>query len=163
MAGRETPKRKDAARLADVLRLADGLGFQARVVSARANQLFHDLTGQDAITPRQYGALLVLHQRGPLTLTELAGAIRVDRSTLTEMARRLERDRLVTRTGNGQDRRSVTLALSPEGAAAVVRLSPGAARVQEALLAPLDVAERRQLLRWIKLIAGGDADGEGRR
>ena len=142
-------------RLADSLRLCDGLGFQARVISARANQLFQDLTGQAAITPGQYAALLTLHQKGALTLTELAAAIRVDRSTLTEMVRRLVRAGLITRTGNGADRRSAVVALSPDGQEAVLRLTPGAAEVQNVLLATLGPAERRQLMGWIKAIAAG--------
>jgi DNA-binding MarR family transcriptional regulator len=135
------------------LKLHDGVGFQARVVSARANQLFEDLTRQTAITARQYGALLTLHQKSAMTLTELAAEIFVDRSTLTEMVRRLVREGLVSRNGNGEDRRSVVVALTAEGEAAVIRLTPGAAQVQDVLLAPLTQAERRQLLRWMKLIA----------
>ena len=158
VASHRTTGDDDAARLANGVRLCDGLGFQARVVSARANGLFHELTGQDDITPRQFGALLTLHQHGPMTLTELAQAISVDRSTLTEMVRRLQRDRLITRAGNGRDRRSAVVALSPEGAAAVLRLTPGAVRVQEVLLARLAPDERRQLLRWVKMIASA---GEG--
>lgn len=153
MAEQRTPADKGAARLAAGIRLRDGIGFQARVIGNRANGLFHHLTQQDAITPRQYGALLVLHGRGALTLSELADAISVDRSTLTEMARRMERDGLITRQGNGRDRRSAVVALSPAGEAAVLRLTPGAARVQDVLLARLTVAERRQLMQWLKLIA----------
>ena len=145
--------RNRTARHADALRLRDGLGFQARVISARANQLFQDLTGQATITPGQYAALLTLHQKGPLTLTELASAISVDRSTLTEMVRRLVRAALIVRTGNGADRRSAVVSLSPEGQAAVLRLTPGVAKVQDVLLATLGQAERRQLMRWIKAIA----------
>ena len=145
--------RNRTARLANALRLRDGLGFQARVISARANQLFLDLTGQAAITPGQYAALLTLHQDGALTLTELASAISVDRSTLTAMVRRLERAMLIVRVGNGADRRSAVVSLSPEGQAAVQRLTPGAAKVQEVLLAALGQAERRQLMSWIRAIA----------
>ncbi len=144
---------RGAVRLAAALKLHGGVGFQARVVSARANQLFEDLTRQTAITARQYGALLTLHQKGPMNLTELAAEICVDRSTLTEMVRRLVREGLITRAGNGDDRRSVLVALTAAGEAAVMRLTPGAAQVQDVLLAPLTSAERRQLLRWIKLIA----------
>jgi len=142
-------------RLARALRLRDGLGFLARVVAARANQAFEEQTGQSAITARQYGALLTLHQRGELTLTELAARISVDRSTLTEMVRRMVRDGLVARADNGRDRRSAVVALTRAGEAAVAQLTPGAARVQEVLMARLSAPERRQMLRWMKLIAEG--------
>ena len=144
-------------RTARTLQLRDGLGFLARVVSARANQVFERLTDQDEITPRQFGALLTLHQRGPLTLSELAAQISVDRSTLTEMVRRMVRDGLVTRAGHGQDRRSAVVSLTPEGDAALARLTPGAAGVQDALLGRLSPADRRQLLKWMKLIAEEEA------
>lgn len=155
---RKDEETRDPQRLARALRLRDGLGFLARVVTARANQLFEDLTGQDKITARQYGVLLTLHQRDRLTLTELAAHISVDRSTLTEMVRRLVRDGLVVRSDNGNDRRSAMVTLSSQGEAAVARLTPGAAKVQSVLMARLDLTERRQLLRWMKLMA--EADGE---
>jgi len=144
----------DAARLARAIRLQDGMGFLARVLTARANQLFEELTGQSDITARQYGALLTLHQESQVTLTELAQHISVDRSTLTEMIRRLLRAGLVARSDHGSDRRSVLVALTPAGEAAVVSLTPGAAQVQEALMARLAPAERRQMLRWMKMITG---------
>lgn len=148
----------DSQRLARKLRLRDGLGFLARVVSAQANQLFEDLTRQKTITARQYGALLTLHQHGPLTLTDLAVHISVDRSTLTDMVQRMVRDGLIRKSYNDNDRRSSIVVLTADGAAAVARLTPGAAKVQDVLMAPLAPAERRQMLRWMKLIIDANED-----
>ena len=75
--------------LADSINLEHGAGFLLRVASARANALFEDLTGQSEITPQQYGTLLILHQRGTLTPSELADAIHTDRSTTGEIVRRM--------------------------------------------------------------------------
>ncbi len=147
-------------QLAATLRLVDGLAFQARVLNARASQIFETLTGQNAITPRQYGALLTLYQNGPMTLSSLAAAISVDRSTLTEMVRRLLREDQITRTENGCDRRSSLVGLTREGRESVIRLTPGAAQVQDVLLTSLSKSERRQLMHWIKAIAvGGESAG----
>lgn len=146
-------KQRTPEQLAARLKLADGAGFLLRVMSARATAAYEAATGQDEITPRQFGALLTLHQQGTLTLTELATAIAVDRSTLTEMVRRMVANGLVRRRGNGEDRRSSVLSLTPKGEAAVLRLVEGAAAVQAALLAPIPPAERRQFLRNLKLAA----------
>jgi DNA-binding MarR family transcriptional regulator len=139
---------------ARTLKLGDGLGFMVRLISTRANLLYQELTGQDEITPRQFGALLTLYQHGTLTLTELASHISVDRSTLTEMVRRMVREKLIVKSDNGEDRRSAIVSLTPEGEAALLRLVPGAAELQRALLAPIPPSERRQFLRWVKLVAG---------
>lgn len=142
-------------QLAARLRLDDGVGFLVRVLGTRATALYEELTGQAEVTPRQFGALLTLHQRGALTLTQLAEAIRVDRSTLGEMVRRMEAHGLVRRRDNGADRRSAVISLAPKGEAAVQRLVAGAAALQSALLAPLPASERAAFQRALKRVALG--------
>jgi DNA-binding MarR family transcriptional regulator len=147
-AARRTPE-----ALAARLRLADGAGFLVRVLGTRATALYEELTGQAEITPRQFGALLTLHQQGPLTLTQLAQEICVDRSTLGEMVRRMARNGLVRRRDNGEDRRSAVVSLNPKGETAVLRLVEGAAAVQAVLLAPIPPEQRQEFLRCLKLVA----------
>ena len=151
-------KNGEARFTADTLKLDDGLGFLVRLVHARANLLFAELTGQTQITPRQFGVLLTLHQRGSLTLTDLALAIRIDRSTLSEMVRRMNMIGFLDKSDNGSDGRSFMVRLTPNGLAAVNRLIPGAARLQGALLGRIPRDERRRLLHWMKLIAAGDGE-----
>ena len=152
-----SPELLEAEKVARRLRLDDGLGFMVRVLSTRANLLYHELTGQDGITPRQFGALLTLYQQGSLTLTDLAERIRTDRSTLSEMVRRMADRGLVTKAGNGDDARSAKVSLTSSGKAALMRLVPGAAELQKALLAPLSTADRRQFLHCMKQVT--DASG----
>ena len=60
------PAPEDLARR---LKLDKGLGFLVRLLDTRATALYERLTGQNEITPRQFGVLLTLHQQGTLTLT----------------------------------------------------------------------------------------------
>ena len=92
---------KSPDEIAGNLKLDKGLGFLVRLLDTRVHLLYEQLTGQNEITPRQFGVLLTLYQQGTLTLTELAGHIRVDRSTLGEMINRMAERSLITKRNNG--------------------------------------------------------------
>lgn len=144
---------KDAEEIARTLKLEKGLGFLVRLLDTRVHLLYEQLTAQNDITPRQFGVLLTLHQQGTLTLTELAGHIRVDRSTLGEMINRMVERSLISKRNNGSDRRSAEVLLAPAGKTTLLAIVNGAAQLQGALLAPLPAEERAHFMRCIKLIA----------
>jgi DNA-binding MarR family transcriptional regulator len=146
-------RRRPAPDIARSLKLDHGLGFLVRLLETRATVLYEQLTGQSEITPRQFGAMLTLHQRGPMTLTELASHIRVDRSTLGEMINRMTDRGLIKKESNHADRRSATVTLARPGEQALLRLVSGAAQLQEELLAPLAPEDRTHFLRCMKLVA----------
>ena len=141
--------------LADSINLEHGAGFLLRVASARANALFEQLTGQNEITPQQYGTLLILHQRGTLTPSELADAIHTDRSTTGEIVRRMVDRELVKLDKNGTDGRSKKVSISAAGEAALRRLAPGGVGVQDALLAEVPPKHRAAFMQYLTLIAFG--------
>lgn len=142
-----------ADEIARRLKLDKGLGFLVRLLDTRVHLLYEQLTGQNDITPRQFGVLLTLHQQGTLTLTELAKHIRVDRSTLGEMINRMAERSLITKRNNGSDRRSAEVLLAPPGKAVLFEIVSGAAQLQGALLAPLPAEDRAHFMRCMKLIA----------
>src|SRR6266851_3419721 len=144
------PPRSDvrsADEIARTLKLDKGLGFLVRLLDTRVHLLYEQLTGQNDITPRQFGVLLTLYQKGTLTLTELAGNIRVDRSTLGEMINRMAERSLVSKRSNGTDRRSAEVQLAPVGKAVLLEIVAGAAQLQTALLAPLAAEDRTHFMR----------------
>ena len=135
------------------LRLDKGLGFLVRLLDTRFKILYEQLTTQSEITPRQFGVLLTLYQCGTLTLTELAGHIRVDRSTLGEMISRMEERSLITKRINENDRRSAEVSLAPFGKHALLELVSGVSQLQTVLLAPLAPEDRPHFMRCMKFIA----------
>jgi DNA-binding MarR family transcriptional regulator len=143
----------DPARLAGRLKLDDGVGFLARVLSARADSVFEALTRQTQTTPRQFAVLLTLHQRGSMTLTELAQAIRVDRSTLGEMTARMTRRGLIERRSHPEDGRAAALGLSPDGTERLLELVAPATALQSELLAAIEPHERAQFIELLKRLA----------
>ncbi len=153
------PIEEEAVKVARTMKLDKGLGFLIRVIDTRMNLLFQSLTKQEDITPRQFGVLLTLYQQGPLTLTDLAVAIRVDRSTLSEMINRMVDRSLIGKRGNVRDRRSAEVLIAPGGEAAMLQIIRGVSKLQNALLAPLPVSERAHFLRCVKLIADAQDNG----
>ena len=129
-------KKRPAPDIARGLKLDHGLGFLVRLLETRATALYDELTSQSEITPRQFGVMLTLFQRGTLTLTELATHIRVDRSTPGEMINRMSDRGLVRKESNGADRRSATVTLAKPSEQALLRLVSGVAQLQEDLLPP---------------------------
>jgi DNA-binding MarR family transcriptional regulator len=139
--------------IARTLRLDNGLGFLVRLLDTRFKSLYEQLTTQSEITPRQFGVLLTLYQCGTLTLTKLAGHIRVDRSTLGEMISRMEERSLITKRINENDRRSAEVSLAPFGKHALLELVSSVAQLQTALLAPLAIEDRPHFMRCMKFVA----------
>ena len=139
--------------IARTLRLDRGLGFLVRLLDTRFKILYAKLTTQSEITPRQFGVLLTLYQCGTLTLTELAGHIRVDRSTLGEMIFRMEERFLITKRIKENDRRSAEVSLAPFGKHALLELVSGVAQLQTVLLAQLAAEDRPHFMRCMKFIA----------
>ncbi len=145
----------DPEKLARAWTLNSGVGFLIRLIETRYDALYRDYTSQEAITPRQFGVLIALHQQGPLTLTKLAGAVNADRATLGEMVKRMSERKLVHRRDNGSDARSYEISLSPKGRAILLELVAGAARLQEAFLAPVPHGKRAEFLENLQAVAYG--------
>src|ERR1700733_13793934 len=119
---------RSAEEIALTLKLRKALGFLFRLLDTRVHLLYEQLTAQNDITPRQFGVLLTLHQQGTLTLTELAGHIRVDRSPPGEMINRMAERSLITKRNNGSDRRSAEVSLAPAGKTVLLAIVTGAAQ-----------------------------------
>ncbi|MGP4046479.1 MarR family winged helix-turn-helix transcriptional regulator [Streptomyces sp. 2A115] len=67
------------------------------------------------LTYPQYLVMLVLWERGELTVKELAGALRLDYGTMSPLLKRLESAGLLRRERSARDERSVLVALTGRG------------------------------------------------
>ena len=71
--------------------------------------------GEDGPTPRQFAVLLSVHQNPGVSQTDLVRTTGIDRSTLTEILRRLGRRGLIRRERQPEDRRTNALHLTEDG------------------------------------------------
>jgi len=146
-------KAGSAADMARNWQLEGGIGFLLRLLEARYDGLYQQLTGQSDITPRQFGVLIALHQQGPLTPSSLAEHISCDRNTLSEMLKRMTARKLIGKKKNPDDRRSIRVQLTAKGEAALLSVVPAAAELQNMMLAPLPKADRAHFLKCLLAIA----------
>jgi DNA-binding MarR family transcriptional regulator len=142
-----------AAEVARQWQLEGGIGFLLRLLEARYDGLYQNLTRPNDITPRQFGVLMALYQRGPLTPSVLAERITSDRNTLSEMLKRMTARKLISKKNNAADRRSIQVQITAKGEAALLKVVPAAARLQDLLLAPLGKDDRAHFLKCMLAIA----------
>ncbi len=134
-------------------RLEGGIGFLLRLLEARYDVLYQNLTQQNGITPRQFGVLIALYQQGPLTPSVLAERISCDRNTLSEMLKRMTARKLISRKSNSEDRRSIQVQITAKGVEALLAVIPAAAELQNIMLAPLRKEDRAHFLKCMLAIA----------
>lgn len=100
----------------------------ARRVKQYAQRSF--LQNSFDITIDQWSVLKLLYQQDALTHKDLAEKLGKDQPTLTRIIDIIIKKKLVERVENPQDRRSLTIHLTPAGVAKVEELSPAVKRIR---------------------------------
>ncbi|WP_460801992.1 MarR family winged helix-turn-helix transcriptional regulator [Microbacterium sp. GXF6406] len=107
------------------------------------------------ITSAQYSILAVLDRLGEASQRELCDEVDLDRSTVTDLVRRMEKAGLIARRRADGDARRNVVTLTAHGDAERARLVPLVHEVQRELTANLGDAETAALFRglWAMLEA----------
>src|SRR5216117_3039359 len=102
--------------------------------------------------------LAVLHvlveAREPLPLSELAERQHCVRSNITQLVDRLEKDGLVRRRADPDDRRSVRAVLTPAGRQAYAKATRALVDAQRAIVSSLSAAQAAGLQSALRHLAG---------
>ena len=126
--------------------LARHTGFLLSKAGQLSHEEFDRLVGSMmGLKARHYGALAVLADEGPHAQSDLGDKLRIDRSTMVAVVDDLEGMGFVERRRDREDRRRYELTLTDAGRRAFSEAEGLVEGVQEAVLAPLDEAQRRQL------------------
>jgi len=91
------------------------------------------------------GVLWMLNRSGDLSLGDLASALDVSPRNITGLVDHLERDGLVVRSPDPEDRRAIKASLSPLGRAKVAAIQKEMGRVRETILAGFTDEEMKDL------------------
>lgn len=127
--------------------------FLLAQVGAHAASRFAEHLKPLHLSPQDAGVLRLLRMSSGISQQELAGRMRVHPSRLVAILDGLERQKLVERQVNAQDRRLYSLHLTKTGAEMLERIGKAAREHQDALLAALTTAERGTLAELLLRIA----------
>lgn len=99
----------------DMPGLDSHLCFALYAASNHMTRLFFPFLQKLGLTYPQYLVLVVLWERGPQGVGDLAAALRMDFGTLSPMLKRIESKGLITRRRPPADERRVLVDLTPKG------------------------------------------------
>lgn len=114
--------------------LEDALTHLQCVLVARRTR-----TNAEGVSWQQYDVLENLRLRGPMTPSQLSGALGVSRQSMSKALRFLKDHELVTQVADGMDRRELTTTLTPTGLEFLHRAADSrrdAASIAESVLSP---------------------------
>lgn len=131
-------------------------GHLIRRAQQRAVDLFVDEVGEGGPTPRQFAILLSVSQNSGINQTDLVRLTGIDRSTLTEILRRMAARDLLRRERRPSDQRTNALHLMPNGEAMLSQAFAAAARAQARILALVPAVDRPTALCILERLAGLD-------
>jgi DNA-binding MarR family transcriptional regulator len=120
--------------------------------------IFMEETGEFDVTPVQFAILNALIDDPGEDQVTLAGKVAFDAATFGSVIGRLEAKGWVRREPDAVDRRRKLLWVTAEGEQAAQTMKRAVGKAQGRILAPLDAAERQQLVSLLdKLVAGHEA------
>lgn len=109
-------RREERAKLGS---LADTIAFNLRLAQDASFRAFAKHAGEEHLKPGRYAALEVIHKNPGIAPGALGRAIGRDKSTVTPVVQELQRDGMVAREVAVEDRRRISLRLTPAGESAL--------------------------------------------
>jgi DNA-binding MarR family transcriptional regulator len=100
----------------------------------------------------QLAVLATLDAFGAVSQAELCRRTNIDRSDMNAVVNELEAEGIVTRVSDPEDRRQNIVEMTKTGKVRFKRLKAGLAEAEDRALAPLAPADRRELLRLLRIL-----------
>lgn len=133
--------------------LPESLSARTSYLLGRAAARLHALGLSDleplGITPREYSVLAVVAESSPLSQTSVAEILGLDRTTILKVGASLERQRLLARDRDPNDKRAYAVALTPAGDRLRSQAFELLVDCERRFLAPLNRSERKQLHQYL--------------
>lgn len=118
-------------------------------LSATAAGLVRQALATEGVRRQHFIVMSALAEQGAASQAALGRRLSIDRSDMHAVLSDLERDGFVARVRDRHDRRRNLVELTPTGARALKRLDKRVEAAQQALIAPLSAADRRELRRLL--------------
>ena len=105
------------------------------------------------ITLRQFSVLSVIAEEDGVSQSHLVRATGIDRSTLADMAARMEKAKLIKRTVSKSDARAKSLTLMAAGRKALAQAAPGVLAADRILMESLPATRRDGFIKTLSAFA----------
>ena len=112
----------------------------------RALDIYAEAFGEAGITQRQYALLAAAEEREGATQADLVRITGIDRSTLADIVRRMQRKGLLQRRRTKEDARAYAVKLTDEGRRVLRTAEPLSKRVDDRILEALPTKQREQFV-----------------
>ena len=117
-----------------------------------AGDIFHAEMMHGELTPRQFAVLYTVANNEGLSQTGLVERTGIDRSTLADIVRRMQRKGLLQRRRTKEDARAYAVKLTDEGRRVLRTAEPLAKRVDDRILDALPGKQRDQFIDGLQTI-----------
>lgn len=121
-------------------------GHQINYLARLFAQALYRRIGPHGVTRGQFPVLLMLWEQEGATQTQLAERLAVEQPTMANTLKRMERDGLIARVPDAEDRRQAHVYLTPRGRALQEVLTASARETNAVALEGLDAEERQLFL-----------------
>lgn len=111
------------------------------------------------ITLRQFSLLAAVAREEGVSQAKLVEVTGIDRSTLADMASRMEQSRLIKRAASATDARAKSVSLLAAGRRALEKAMPGVAEADAAIVEALPKTRRDAFLKSLSTLAASEASG----
>ncbi|MDP2810926.1 MAG: MarR family transcriptional regulator [Rhodocyclaceae bacterium] len=134
--------------------LTSHVGFHLRLAQLAVFKDFERELAEIGVSPAVYSVLEVLQQNPGLTQSKLAGAVRLDRSSMVPMLDKLGKRGLVERLASTADRRHNHLYLTAAGAELLRQANERVNQHEKRVCAPFSHAEKKTLMALLTRFGG---------
>ncbi len=117
-----------------------------------AGEIFQAEIKEGDLTPRQLAVLMTVANNEGVSQTGLVDRTGIDRSTLADIVRRMQRKGLLQRRRTREDARAYAVRLTEEGKKVLKTAEPLAKRVDERILEALPPKQREQFVEELTAI-----------
>lgn len=127
--------------------------FAVRQAARRVTRLYERHLASSQLTSAQFSILGALAEVGQMTMSELAGALGMDRTTLLRAMKPLQREEFLKSRSADADPRQLIFSLSAAGERKLKQAMPLWLKAQEEFEAEVGVREANQLRRSLLAVA----------
>lgn len=141
-----------AHAIPDDLTLGQQLCFAVHAASNRISDLYRPLLAGHDLTYAQYTALMALAEEDGVSITHLAGRLRVAKASMTPLLRRLEEKKLISRSMADDNERQKSVRITDQGRAMLGTSCHATGRVFEQT--GLTMKQADELIALCKIVSG---------